>query len=363
MRYLLWCSVLLVVTSAVAQKNKNSQAVYLEDISWKEAAKVLTPSAVVVIPLGAGAKEHGPHLPLSTDKIQAEYFTTQVALNDSVVIAPTISYSYYPPFLKYAGSTSLRLTTSRDMLLEIVRSLAAYGPKRFYVINQGITTTAVLAMTAAILRQEGIVLYYSDYMRKSYDDVARSIRTQATGTHADELETSHILLMQPGAVNMQLAVDDTTAKVRTGPSLSPVKIPNTTLSPSGVFGYATLATRKKGEASAKAILQLMLREIDSVHHCALPPVTDNAAAYAEYTGTYQYGDGKQLIIKFEDNHLQYVLNGADLTGVYPLQYYGHDRFGSQLLDIVFVRDESRLVQQALCSNQGGEFATVKKNTP
>ena len=38
--------------------------VVLEDLTWIEAEKVLTPDAVVVIPLGAESKEHGPHLRL-----------------------------------------------------------------------------------------------------------------------------------------------------------------------------------------------------------------------------------------------------------------------------------------------------------
>jgi len=41
---------------------KGPKGVLLEDLTWQEAEKVLTPSTVVVIPLGAASKEHGPHL-------------------------------------------------------------------------------------------------------------------------------------------------------------------------------------------------------------------------------------------------------------------------------------------------------------
>ena len=57
--------VLLAITLAgIAQKrNPLNKAIFLENISWTTAKDFLTPDAVVVIPLGAGAKEHGPNLP------------------------------------------------------------------------------------------------------------------------------------------------------------------------------------------------------------------------------------------------------------------------------------------------------------
>jgi creatinine amidohydrolase len=38
-----------------------AQGVLLEDLTWLDAEKVLGPETVVVIPLGAASKEHGPH--------------------------------------------------------------------------------------------------------------------------------------------------------------------------------------------------------------------------------------------------------------------------------------------------------------
>ena len=48
-----------------------TQGVLLEDLTWIEAEKVLRPETVVVIPLGAASKEHGPHLKLKNDLILA----------------------------------------------------------------------------------------------------------------------------------------------------------------------------------------------------------------------------------------------------------------------------------------------------
>lgn len=65
-------AVLIGSRDAHAQK-ASTQGVMLEDLTWIEAEKVLTPDTVVVIPVGAASKEHGPHLKLRNDYILAEY--------------------------------------------------------------------------------------------------------------------------------------------------------------------------------------------------------------------------------------------------------------------------------------------------
>ena len=40
---------------------------WLESMTWIEAEPLLAADGVVAIPLGAAAKEHGPHLPLDND--------------------------------------------------------------------------------------------------------------------------------------------------------------------------------------------------------------------------------------------------------------------------------------------------------
>jgi creatinine amidohydrolase len=41
--------------------------VWLEELSWFEAKARFDSGGVLDIPIGAIAKEHGPHLPLNTD--------------------------------------------------------------------------------------------------------------------------------------------------------------------------------------------------------------------------------------------------------------------------------------------------------
>src|SRR5215470_9296505 len=83
---------------------KARKGVLLEDLTWVEAEKILTDKAVVVIPLGAAAKEHGPHLKLKNDFIIAEYLKKRVLERADVIVAPTLNYNFYPAFVEYPGS-------------------------------------------------------------------------------------------------------------------------------------------------------------------------------------------------------------------------------------------------------------------
>jgi acetamidase/formamidase/creatinine amidohydrolase/Fe(II)-dependent formamide hydrolase-like protein len=243
-----------------------SPGLRLGDVPWTEAEAYLTRDRVVVLPLGAGSKEHGPHLPLRNDEILAEYFARRLLAARPVALLPILSYGFYPAFLEYPGSVSLSFETQRDAIAEICRSIARHGPRRFYVLNTGISTLRPLEATAELLAGEGILLGYTDLgrLRKVED----AVRQQRFGTHADELETSMILYMQPGVVRMEKAVADGRPEGK-GLTRDPRNAEGS-YSPSGVFGDATLATWQKGEAIVEDRLRAMLEEIDALARATLP---------------------------------------------------------------------------------------------
>jgi creatinine amidohydrolase len=234
----------------------------LGDIPWPEAEKRLTPDRVVVVPLGAGSKEHGPHLPLRTDAILADYFAKRVMLARPVVVLPTLTYGFYPAFLEYPGSTSLSFETQRDAVAEICRSIARHGPRRFYVLNTGISTARPLKAAAERLAADGILMRFTDLTTVGRGAVD-TVRQEKYGTHADEIETSMILYMEPDAVRMDKAVADG-AEERPGPLTRERANPLGHYAPSGVFGDATLATWQKGQTVVEGMLGEILKEIDAL---------------------------------------------------------------------------------------------------
>jgi creatinine amidohydrolase len=239
----------------------------LEDLTWLQAEEQLRSDAVVVLPLGASAKEHGPHLLLKNDWILAEYLKRRVLEASAVVVAPTIGFHFYPSFVEYPGSITLRLETARDLVIDVVKSLAAFGPRRFYVLNTGVSTVRALAPAAAALRGEGILLAYTDLLGL-LGPLEKQVSQQEGGTHADENETSMMLFIAPETVDMTKAVKDYDPSGKRGFNRRPGG-PGL-YSPSGVFGDATLATREKGAFLVDGLVQGILSDIEGVRAAALP---------------------------------------------------------------------------------------------
>ncbi len=264
-RFVFFLFMLTVLCSAQTRK---ARGVLLEDLTWQQAEKILTRERVVVIALGAESKEHGPHLRLNNDWVMAEYFKQRVLAASDVIVAPTINYNFYPAFVEYPGSTTLRLETARDMVVDIVHSLAHYGPKRFYILNTGVSTVRPLAQAQELLAKDGIEMRFTDLKR--FDDIEKKVRTSG-GTHADEIETSMMLYIAPKSVDMKKAVADLHEN-KPGPlSRDPER--GGTYSPTGTWGDPTKATRAKGKIVVEEMTAAILQEIEELRNAALPGET------------------------------------------------------------------------------------------
>jgi creatinine amidohydrolase len=234
------------------------QGVKLELLNWIEAERCLAEDPVIVIPLGAAAKEHGPHLPLNNDAIIADWLAAEIMQRLPVVVAPPINASFYPAFVEYPGSISLRADTARDLIVDTCNSLAAFGPSRFYVLNTGLSTLRPLAEAGKMLA-ETIDFAYLD-LDAALQKLPAGLLHQQYGSHADEHETSLMLRIAPQVVDMSRALDD---GAEGEGRLTRIRGQGT-WSQSGVCGQATLASAEKGRVIADVLLQHCLDEIESL---------------------------------------------------------------------------------------------------
>ena len=273
---------LAIAAGLGAQPGKTG--VTLTALSWREAEAVLTPSTVVVLPLGAAAIEHGPHLKLDSSDRLARYLAERVRTAADVVIAPPLTYHFYPAFAEYPGSTSLAPNTARDMTIDIIRSLSKFGPRRFYVLNTGVATMTPLKNAADALADNGILLGYTDMRYRVLNARVARQQTPTRGPgYGDEIETSMLLFVDPASVDMSKAVREYGA----GSGVLTRKEGGEGMySASGVVGDATLATRDKGQGFVEAVIAGALEDIEAIRTAKLPtekttaPVVPRPAAPA-----------------------------------------------------------------------------------
>ncbi len=224
----------------------------LAELTWPEVKAYLEQGYLAVLPIGAACKEHGHHLPVNTDFIQAEWLAQQTSLFCPSLIWPIISYGFYPKFVEYPGSCSISEDSFSQSMHDILQSILRSGANRIIILNTGISTIRPLENMLGKLNQDRQIILFNAYSRSNYTDAVNQIEQQSVGGHADEIETSIMLALAPGKVDMTKA-KNFDAELIAGP-LNPNDPDKPNYSPYGVIGDARLATIEKGEILTKAIL-------------------------------------------------------------------------------------------------------------
>jgi creatinine amidohydrolase len=225
---------------------------FIEHMRWDEVARRIRHGAVAILPVGAASKQHGFHLPLDTDRIQAEWLAGKVAQKVDALIWPTLTYGHYPAFIEYAGSSSVSASIFEALVHEISAQILGNGCQKLVVLNTGISTLAPVDRALARLDVVRVKHLWTHGGRR-YSRTARQLAKQSHGSHADELETSLMLAIAPHLVDMARA-EASPALNETPGALTPTDPNSPNYSRSGSYGDPTLATSAKGEALLAAML-------------------------------------------------------------------------------------------------------------
>jgi creatinine amidohydrolase len=232
---------------------------FIEHLTWDEVARRIDNGAAAILPVGAGAKQHGFHLPMNADRIQAEWLAARIAGRIDGLIWPTVSYGYYPAFVDYAGSASLSASTFESLVQEIAAGIIGYGCRALFVLDTGISTLAPVDRALAWLG-DSATLHLKIHDGPRYRRAVAKLSEQSHGSHADELETSRMLVLAPHLVDMLRAEASPALKHETPGPLTPSDTTSPNYSRSGSFGDPTLATRAKGEILLAAMVDDMVEQ-------------------------------------------------------------------------------------------------------
>jgi creatinine amidohydrolase len=225
----------------------------IERLSWEEVARRIDNGAAAILPIGAAAKEHGFHLPMNTDRIQAEWLAARIAGHIDALIWPTITYGHYPAFVEYAGSGSLSAPVFEAMIAEIATAILGFGCRALFMLDTGISTLVPVDRALAAFDQRD-VLHLQIHDGPRYRAAAAELAEQGHGSHADELETTLMLALAPDRVEMSRAEASPKLKYETPGRLTPSDSSSPNYSRSGSYGDPTLATRVKGEVLLAAMV-------------------------------------------------------------------------------------------------------------
>jgi creatinine amidohydrolase len=226
---------------------------FIEHMMWDEVARHIAGGAAAILPIGAAAKQHGFHLPLNTDRIQAEFLASRLAMRIDALIWPTLGYGYYPAFVAYAGSSSLSASTFEAIVHEIATEIISGGCRKLLVLNTGISTLAPVERALSRLDADR-VMHLRIHEGPRYRRAAEQLAEQSHGSHADELETSLMLALAPHLVDISRAEPSPAIGHEAPGPLTPSDVNSPNYSRSGSYGDPTMANSAKGEILLAAML-------------------------------------------------------------------------------------------------------------
>lgn len=230
-------------------------------LTWDRVGERLAAGTRAILPIGAGAKEHGLHMPMATDQVFADYFARVLAENIDALIWPTLTYGAYPAFVAYAGSISLSDETFTALVTEIADAIIDSGAKSLFIIDTGISTIAPVDAAIHASRHNSRVRHITVFRGPRFLTAAHSLMQQPYGSHADEIETSLMLAIAPELVDMTRArASPFSAAVPAPGPLSRDDQHSANYSPSGSYGDPTLASVDKGTRLLAAILEDLMKE-------------------------------------------------------------------------------------------------------
>jgi creatinine amidohydrolase len=216
------------------------------DLTWPEVQDAVAATPFVLLALGA-VEEHGPHLPLGTDTFAAEAFSSRIADAAGLIELPVLPYGQVWSLEHFDGSLSISDETLVSLITEVAGGLERVGVKGLVLYSAHLGNTVAMKKATRALEEAGglpaISMAYPGLAAVAAQ-VRESAESHPSIMHADELETSILLAIRGDVVHMDRAV----AEYPDLPSYfdsAPVRWD--TVTTSGVFGDATVATAAKGE--------------------------------------------------------------------------------------------------------------------
>ena len=210
-----------------------------------------------ILPIGS-LEQHGVNLPLDTDTIIASQIAKEVALRLNLFLLPTIPVSCSAEHRGVKGTVYLRPETLTSILRDIADSLRGEGFKYLVVLSWH-GGNFILKPAVRYLN-----LDYPDFKvilvpEQVYGDAVKEIFKTANDLHAGEQETSLLLYFKPDAVRGISGDYEPSVGREMLDYLPMLKI-----SPTGVWGAPSKASTSKGEEAFKAIVETVVRYVESV---------------------------------------------------------------------------------------------------
>ncbi len=216
--------------------------------------------------LAVGSTEyHGEHLPYGTDTLVAEHLAEAVAERvGGMLMLPPLPFGMSMHYASFPIAITLTTETLMKVLTDVMDSLLSHGLRRLLIINGHDGNMAAIESATREFRVEHPEMKVA--VLEAWWQTAGELLPEGTFEawgglgHGGEGETSMMLRVAPELVDMGRArgvVPDLPEHVQ-------VKWVFSELTPYGVTGDPTKATKRKGEMMREALVELLVSFVEEM---------------------------------------------------------------------------------------------------
>jgi len=249
-----------------------------EEAVWPDVeAWIASGRRTALVALGS-VEQHGPHLPLGTDRWIAQALADGLAerLEDAVAV-PALALGCASEHLDFPGTLHVEAETLESILRDLLRSLRRHGFERAFVFsahggNLGPLEDFGPRLVASIPDLEVRIETSLDVaaMQASMAE-GEALTAESAGPHAGEYETSVVAGLRPGAIRLSgLRAGRIVSRGEAQSLFYPSLRPN---AESGVLGDPTQASGARGARYLGAWLGLL----EGAYRAAFDSETDGSA--------------------------------------------------------------------------------------
>jgi len=166
--------------------------------------------AVAVLPIAA-IEQHGAHLPTGTDAMLAEgYIERVIALKDAglpLIFLPVQQVGWSEEHLTHQGTLTSSWRHLLPVWMDIALSVKRCGINKLILINSHGGNVPIMDIMMQDLRvHHGMIVSATNWLRFGYPDGLFDADEIAYGIHGGAIETSMMMHLAPGLVDMEKAV-------------------------------------------------------------------------------------------------------------------------------------------------------------
>lgn len=243
------------------------------DYTARDFAALAREEVIAVLPVGA-VEQHGPHLPMSVDQAILDGIIAAtlplIPADCPALFLPTCAIGKSNEHSAWPGTLTFSAATLMAMWSDIGASVAAAGVRKLVLLNSHGGQIAVMDIVARDLRiRHKMVVVAANWFAMGHPPGLLTDAEAQHGIHAGDLETSVMLALHPGLVQMEHArnftpVNAQMAAQNTHLGLTPagrIAWQMQDINAAGAAGDATQASAEKGAAfidhAARQIVTLL----------------------------------------------------------------------------------------------------------